>query len=141
MADTTEARHRLAIAQAALLSALTAGGPVPDGFDRARLRVQREALAAKRADVLAKVAPELPRALGDGYRPAALAWARSHPLTGGYGQDAAALARHALDTGAVTDGPARRRLAQWLRERGAATTPTRRIGRLLSAAGFSRKGR
>ena len=40
--------------------------PRPRGFDSRRLRVQSRALAAKRADVVAKVAPELPEILGDG---------------------------------------------------------------------------
>ncbi len=141
MADPTEAaRHRLAIAQSALLSALVAGGPVPEGFDRARLRIQREALAAKRADVLAKVAPELPRALGAGYRPAALAWARSRPMTGGYREDAAALARHALTTGAVPEGPARHRLAEWLRTTGTGRAPGR-ITRTVRTIRVPRKER
>ncbi len=38
--------------------------PVPDGFDRVRLGVQARALGVKRADVVAKVAPELPEILG-----------------------------------------------------------------------------
>lgn len=53
-------RQRVALAQAALLSSLVAGTPAPEGFDRVRLGVQARALAAKRADVVAKVAPELP---------------------------------------------------------------------------------
>lgn len=61
-------RQRLALSQAALLSSLVAGTPVPEGFDRVRLGVQARALAAKRADVVAKVAPELPEILADGYR-------------------------------------------------------------------------
>ncbi len=56
-APVTPARQRLALAQAALLSALVAGTPVPAGFDRVRLGVQARALAGKRADVVAKVAP------------------------------------------------------------------------------------
>jgi uncharacterized protein (UPF0276 family) len=51
------ARQRLALAQTALLSALVAGTPAPEGFDRVRLGVQARALASKRADVVAKVAP------------------------------------------------------------------------------------
>ena len=40
-----DARERLGLAQAALLSALVAGTPAPEGFDRARLKVQARALA------------------------------------------------------------------------------------------------
>ncbi|MEE4425519.1 endonuclease, partial [Streptomyces sp. DSM 41528] len=69
------ARDRTAVAQTALLSALVAGTPAPERFDHRRLRVQSRALAAKRAGVVAKVAPELPEILGDGYRAAFLAYA------------------------------------------------------------------
>ena len=72
-------RERVGLAQAALLSALVAGTPVPEGFDRVRMGVQARALAAKRADVVAKVAPELPVILGVGYRPAFLEYAQGHP--------------------------------------------------------------
>ena len=58
------ARTRVALGQAALLSALVAGTPVPEGFDRQRIRVQARSLAAKRAGVVAKLAPELPEILG-----------------------------------------------------------------------------
>ncbi|MEU6083937.1 DUF692 domain-containing protein [Streptomyces sp. NPDC047108] len=82
------ARQRVGLAQASLLSALVAGTPAPEGFDRQRLRVQGRALAAKRADVVAKVAPELPEILGAGFRSAFLGYAQGHPMTGGYRQDA-----------------------------------------------------
>lgn len=82
--DTTDARERLAGAQAGLLASLVAGAPVPAGFDAERLGVQSRALAAKRAGIVAKVAPELPEILGPGYRPAFLRYAeggRPHPAT------------------------------------------------------------
>ncbi|MCX2924631.1 DUF692 domain-containing protein [Streptomyces sp. NEAU-W12] len=82
------ARQRVALAQAAVLSSLVAGTPVPEGFDRVRMAVQSRALAAKRADVVAKVAPELPVMLGGRYRAAFLTHARKQPMTGGYRQDA-----------------------------------------------------
>ncbi|POX48995.1 endonuclease [Streptomyces sp. Ru71] len=110
-------RARLGLAQAALLSALVAGTPVPEGFDRARLKVQARALAAKRADVVAKVAPELPVILGDAYRPAFLAYARQHPMSGGYRRDALDFAGSLLHTAAGLDGRARRELRVWWRDR------------------------
>ncbi len=117
--EVEAARQRLAVAQTALLSALVTGTPAPEGFDRARLRVQRRALAAKRVSVLAKVAPGLPALLGDGFRPRALAYVRSHPLTGGHRQDAARFARHLLDGGrAAVDRHTRRQLKRWLRGEG-----------------------
>ncbi|MQY15562.1 hypothetical protein SRB5_57450 [Streptomyces sp. RB5] len=114
---TEAARQRLALRQTALLSALVAGTPVPEGFDGARLRVQSRALAAKRADVVAKVAPELPEILGADYRRRFLEYAARRPMTGGYRHDALAFARHLLDAGRPADPGARRELAQWWRER------------------------
>ncbi|MGW3117059.1 DUF692 domain-containing protein [Streptomyces sp. NPDC001107] len=111
------ARQRLGLAQAALLSALVAGTPVPEGFDRVRLGVQARALAGKRADVVAKVAPELPEILGDTYRPAFLAYAQRHPMTGGYRRDALDFAGQLLLDGRLEEGRARRELREWWLER------------------------
>ncbi|GAA2496178.1 DUF692 domain-containing protein [Streptomyces longisporus] len=114
---TDAARQRLGLAQAALLSALVAGTPVPEGFDRVRLGVQARALAGKRADVVAKVAPELPVILGETYRPAFLAYAQRHPMTGGYRRDALDFAGQLLLDGRPEDGRARRELREWWLER------------------------
>ncbi|MFI2615204.1 DUF692 domain-containing protein [Streptomyces sp. NPDC018584] len=134
------ARQRTAVAQAALLSALVAGTPAPEGFDHARLKVQSRALAAKRADVVAKVAPELPDILGTAYRSAFLDYARARPMTGGYRQDALAFAGHLLLAGrpvsadADADAEARRRLGDWWLERsGPAPLSRRPAARLLHA--------
>jgi uncharacterized protein len=115
--ELAAARERLALRQASLLSALVAGTPAPEGFDRARLRVQARALAAKRADVIAKIAPELPRIMGAEYREEYLAYAATHPLTGGYRQDALAFARQLLDAGKPAHSGARRELRRWWRQR------------------------
>ncbi|WP_326700629.1 DUF692 domain-containing protein [Streptomyces sp. NBC_01754] len=131
------ARQRVAVAQTALLSSLVAGTPAPEGFDHRRLAVQRRALAAKRADVVAKVAPELPRTLGDGYRAAFLAYARTRPLSGGYRRDALDFAEHLLLAGRPADDAARRGLTRWWRER-AAPRPPRRATRLVRAARATR---
>ncbi|GAA2445448.1 DUF692 domain-containing protein [Streptomyces lavendulocolor] len=133
-------RQRVGIAQAALLSALVAGTPAPEGFDRARLRVQTRALAAKRAGVVARVAPELPEILGGGYRPAFLAYAASRPLRGGYRRDALDFAEHLLIAGRPEDPVARRRLTTWWRERAGARPPGR-TGRLVRAARAALVGR
>lgn len=111
------ARERVALAQTSLLSSLVAGAPAPEGFDRRRLGVQSRALAAKRADVVGKVAPELPRILGADYRPAFLAYTRGRPMTGGYRRDALAFAEHLLAAERPEDPAARRELTQWWRER------------------------
>jgi uncharacterized protein (UPF0276 family) len=125
------ARQRLGLAQAALLSALVAGTPVPEGFDRVRLGVQARALAAKRADVVAKVAPELPLILGSGYRAAFLAYAQGHPMRGGYRQDALDFAEQVLLGGKLPEGRSRRELRQWWLDRsGPAPRPRSRWGRV-----------
>ncbi|WP_406240554.1 DUF692 domain-containing protein [Streptomyces anulatus] len=126
-------RDRTAVAQTALLSALVAGTPAPEGFDHRRLRVQGRALAAKRADVVAKVAPELPEILGDGYRAAFLAYAGNRPMSGGYRRDALGFAEHVLIAGGPADPVARRRLTYWWQDRSGARPP-RRTTRLVRAA-------
>ncbi|MEU6836798.1 DUF692 domain-containing protein [Streptomyces rubiginosohelvolus] len=126
-------RDRTAVAYTALLSALVAGTPAPEGFDHRRLRVQSRALAAKRADVVAKVAPELPEILGDGYRAAFLAYAGSRPMSGGYRRDALDFAEHVLIAGGPADPVARRRLTYWWQDRSGARPP-RRTTRLVRAA-------
>lgn len=128
------ARQRVALAQAALLSALVAGTPVPEGFDRVRLGVQARALAAKRADVVAKVAPELPLILGAGYRPAFLAYAQGAPMTDGYRRDALSFAEHLLLGGKVADVRARRELREWWLERSGPAPRSRRPAVRLARA-------
>ncbi|WP_416967858.1 DUF692 family multinuclear iron-containing protein [Streptomyces sp. 4F14] len=118
LADPTHpARQRLALAQTSLLSALVAGTPAPEGFDRVRLAVQARALAAKRAGIVAKVAPELPEILGDRYRPAFLAYANARPLRGGYRQDALEFAEHLLHDGDFLAPRPRRALRSWWLDR------------------------
>ncbi|OKK04651.1 endonuclease [Streptomyces sp. CB03234] len=134
------ARQRVGITQAALLSALVAGTPVPEGFDHARLRVQSRALAGKRAGVVAKVAPELPEILGGGYRAAFLAYAASRPMRGGYRRDALDFAEHLLIAGRPEDPAARRRLTLWWRDRAGARPPGR-AARLVRAARAALVGR
>ncbi|MEU4656185.1 DUF692 domain-containing protein [Streptomyces sp. NPDC023723] len=129
-----DARRRLALAQDALLSALVAGAPVPAGFDRARLAVQARALAGKRADVVAKVAPELPVILGPAYRPAFLGYARGRPMTGGYRRDALDFAAHLVRTGSPQDARVRREVRQWWRERSGPVPRSRRPAVRLARA-------
>ncbi|MFF8277194.1 DUF692 family multinuclear iron-containing protein [Streptomyces lateritius] len=131
--ESDRARARVALGQAALLSALVAGTPAPEGFDTRRLGVQSRALAAKRAEVVAKVAPELPEILGDGYRPAFLAYAKSRPMSGGYRRDALDFVEHLLVAGRPEDPGARRRLTHWWQDR-AGTRPPGRATRFARAA-------
>lgn len=128
------ARERLALAETALLSALVAGTPVPEGFDRARLVVQARALGAKRADVVAKVAPELPEILGESYRPDFLGYAQGNPMTGGYRRDALDFAEHLLLSGRPGDAERRRLLRAWWLDRcGPAPRSTLPASRLARA--------
>ncbi|MEN9797782.1 MAG: hypothetical protein RL653_1478 [Pseudomonadota bacterium] len=57
-------RRELAEAQAALARALLEGGPVPPGFDEARIRAVAESLAHKRLHAAARAWPQLSAALG-----------------------------------------------------------------------------
>ncbi|MFS8197340.1 DUF692 domain-containing protein [Streptomyces sp. CWNU-52B] len=115
--STDPARQRLALAQAALLSALVAGTPAPEGFDRTRLAVQARALSGKRADVVGKVAPELPEILAGAYRKNFQAYAHSHPMSGGYRRDALDFAEYLLFEGHLDDANVRRRVSDWWLER------------------------
>ncbi|MFF2191763.1 DUF692 domain-containing protein [Streptomyces sp. NPDC058157] len=132
-------RTRVGLGQAALLSALVAGTPVPEGFDRQRVRIQSRALAAKRASVVERLAPELPGILGgpEAYRTAFLAYARRRPMTGGYRRDALDFAEHLLIRDLPEDPAARRRLTAWWRERAGARPPRRivRWARALAGRG------
>ncbi len=131
---TDAARQRLALAQTALLSALVAGTPVPEGFDRTRLRVQSRALAAKRAEVVAKVAPELPEILGADYRAAFAEHARNRPMSGGYRQDALDFAAYLLAQRRPEDPAARRQLSRWWRDRAGPKPPSARPAAQLARA-------
>ncbi|NUO40932.1 MAG: DUF692 domain-containing protein [Streptomyces sp.] len=128
------ARQRVALAQTALLSALVAGTPVPEGFDRVRLGVQARALAGKRADVVAKVAPELPGILGAEYRTAFLGYAHGHPMTGGYRRDALDFAGYLLAAGAVRDERTLGELREWWLERSGSRPRSHRPGVRLARA-------
>lgn len=134
------ARTRVGLGQAALLSALVAGTPVPEGFDRRRVRVQARALAAKRASVVAKVAPELPGILGgpEAFRTAFLEYAGRRPLRDGYRRDALDFAEHLLIRDLPRDPAARRRLTAWWRERAGARPPRRIVRWARALAGRGR---
>lgn len=133
-ASSEPARQRLALAQTSLLSALVAGTPVPEGFDRVRAGVQARALALKRADVVGRVAPELPSILGASYRPAFLSYAHGRPMTGGYRRDALDFAEHLLLAGEIEEARVRGELREWWLDRsGPAPRPTRPSARLARA--------
>jgi hypothetical protein len=96
-AESTEvgvARRRLGRAQTQLLAALLGGAPPPAGFDPARLRVQADALLAKRRDLVARLRPDLAEMLAAGFNDRFEAYARANPRpAAGASADAAAFAR------------------------------------------------
>jgi hypothetical protein len=73
-------RDDLAGRQAALLAALVADGPAPDGMDPARLALEAVALRAKRRRVLTRLLPpEVHDRLGAELGPRLDAWITAHP--------------------------------------------------------------
>lgn len=116
------ARQALAGAQAALVAALVAGGQVPPGFDRERLRVQETSLIAKRRRTVARLHPDLVVALGDAFAAEFHAYARGRPKPpGGSHADAHDFAAHLRAAGRLP-GPVVREPAApgpAVRERGA----------------------
>lgn len=72
----------LAARQAALVAALVAGGPVPDGLDPQLIAIVRRALLRKRAGAAAAAWPLLAASLGDGWLPAFTAHHDGAPSAG-----------------------------------------------------------
>jgi len=88
------ARRQLADAQTRLLAALLGGAPPPAGFDPARLRVQADALLAKRRDLVARLRPDLAETLAADFDDRFEAYAQTNPRpAAGAGADAAAFAQ------------------------------------------------
>ena len=75
---------RLADRQALLVAALVAGGPLPEGFDRARLAAASAALRRKRAQEAARAWPMLAAAFGPLWPGAFANWAAGRPPRGGW---------------------------------------------------------
>ncbi len=72
----------LAERQAALVQALTAGRPVPDGFDGARVEAARVALLRKRAGEVAARWPMLAAGVGPRWKAEFARWASTRPTRG-----------------------------------------------------------
>jgi len=87
----------LASQQAALVSALVAGSPLPAGFDERRLTATRNALLRKRAGEVALAWPLLAASYGAEWPTAFATWAASRPPTGSL-RDGWDFARWAADT-------------------------------------------
>ncbi|MFI6042188.1 hypothetical protein ACIA8C_11170 [Nocardia sp. NPDC051321] len=84
----------LAERQAALVHALVAGSPAPDGFDTEAVAAAAKALLHKRAGEVARRCPLLAHACGADFAEQFIAWAADKPKTT-TASDATAFARHA----------------------------------------------
>lgn len=111
----------LAERQAALVAALVAGAPVPDGFDPRLIDAARRALLRKRSGEVAKHWPLLAASFGKRWPAAFAEWADGRPSQGAF-QDGLAFARSLPLTGAA---------AEELAERERALRPRSRLSRLL----------
>jgi uncharacterized protein len=82
-APVAGARERLAGAQGRLAAALAGAGEVPERFDLGRVRVQRQALAAKRSRAVERYEPAVAAVLGDRLGALFAQYARSVPKPDG----------------------------------------------------------
>ncbi len=98
----------LAAQQAALVRALVAGGPVPEGFDAAALATTARALLRKRAQEVARRFPMLAYECGESYQDLYCAWAKDRPKISTL-SDARAFAEH------MGIGPPPKPRFRWLR--------------------------
>ncbi|GLZ10489.1 hypothetical protein Acsp04_07240 [Actinomadura sp. NBRC 104425] len=72
----------LAAAQEALVRAMAAGAPVPDGFDEAAVRAAADAIVRKRAGEVARAWPVLAASYGTDWPRVFAAWAAGRPTRG-----------------------------------------------------------
>ncbi|QBS42081.1 hypothetical protein [Nocardia sp. CS682] len=91
----------LAERQAALVRALVAGSPVPDGFDTEAVAATARALLRKRASEVARRFPLLVHACGADFTTRFIAWAGDKPKTS-TASDATAFAEFAGVAGSTS---------------------------------------
>ncbi|MFV2176555.1 hypothetical protein ACFHW2_37720 [Actinomadura sp. LOL_016] len=72
----------LAAAQEALVRAMTAGGPMPPGFDAGAVRAAARSILRKRAGEVAHAWPALAASFGTSWGEAFAAWAGERPTRG-----------------------------------------------------------
>lgn len=123
-ADNPTVNADLAARQAALVAALVAGGPLPDGFDPRTVGIAAQALRSKRAGEVARAWPALAASLGDEWPKRFMEWAHGR-TPGGSLLDGWAFALDLLGTDAGPGHDAlRRELAEveavWVRRSGVA---------------------
>ena len=126
----------LADRQAELVGALTAGRPVPDGFDVSGVAAARAALLRKRAGEVARQWPLLVAGLGGGWGREFGEWAAARPTQGSL-RDGWDFARELLGRGALPPAAAEElaaREAAW-RYDGASAPRPRRAPAVRFAAG------
>jgi hypothetical protein len=134
--DGAEGARSLAERQAELVAALTAGSPVPEGFDARGVEAARVALLRKRAGEVARQWPLLAAAIGAGWTRDFARWAARRPTQGSlrdgwdFARDLAA--RGALPAAAGAELAARE--ATWCYD-GTSTPRVRRGPALRRAAG------
>lgn len=100
----------LAERQAALVAALVAGAPIPDGFDPRLVDTARRALLRKRSGEVARHWPLLAASFGTGWPAVFAEWADGRPTRGSF-QDGLELARSRTLTGAAAEELAAREAA------------------------------
>lgn len=74
----------LAAAQEALVRAMTADGPVPDGFDAAAVRAAAHGILLKRAGEVARAWPALAGSYGASWKTVFADWAAGRPTRGSF---------------------------------------------------------
>jgi len=122
------ARAELAARQAELVAALVADGPLPPGFDAARVDAAATALLRKRAGEVGEAWPLLAAALGPRWKPLFVAWARGRVRAGSFA-DGFAFARELREAGtlpAMARDELAEREALWSYDGVSAPVPRRR---------------
>ncbi|MGC4955421.1 hypothetical protein ACLQ2P_19560 [Actinomadura citrea] len=74
----------LAAAQEALVRAMTAGGPLPEGFDAEAVGAAAHGILLKRAGEVARAWPALAASYGASWKAAFAAWAAERPTRGSF---------------------------------------------------------
>jgi len=72
----------LAAAQEALVQAITAGGPLPPGFDEGGVRAAARSILLKRAGEVGRAWPVLAESYGTEWQETFVAWAADRPTRG-----------------------------------------------------------
>lgn len=129
-------RAELAARQAELVAALAGSGPVPEGFDAARLEAAAAALVSKRRQALARAWPVLARSLGAEFETEFAQFAAATPLPrdGSPFADGWAFARRLLAAGRLADEARLELLTVQLHWRCKGTELARRRGLVLRLA-------